>query len=188
MRITTGHLKGRSLTAPQGLNTRPTSDRVRQAVFNILAHAAWSPFIELPRVIDLFAGSGAMGFEAISRGATFCMFIETDDGARGAIRDNIEAFDQFGNTRIHRRDATDLGPMPSGAGPAFDLAFIDAPYHKGLGEKALTSLLQGEWLAPDAIIVWEYSSDETPSVPEGFELLDTRAYGATSVAFLRVTA
>jgi hypothetical protein len=118
MRIVSGALKGRSLAAPPGQGTRPTSDRARQAVFNILEHAAWAPPLADARVIDLFAGSGALGFEALSRGAAFCLFVETEAAARGAIRDNAEAFALFGRTRIHRRDATDLGaagwrPAPS---------------------------------------------------------------------------
>ena len=109
MRIVAGRFRGKSLQAPDGQATRPTSDRARQAVFNILEHAAWSPGLSGRRVIDLFAGSGALGLEALSRGADFCLFVETDDRARGAIRENIEAFGLFGATRLHRRDATDLG-------------------------------------------------------------------------------
>ena len=116
MRIVSGALKGRNLVAPPGQVTRPTSDRARQAVFNILEHAAWAPPLAGARVIDLFAGSGALGFEALSRGAAFCLFVETKAAARGTIRDNAEAFALFGRTRIHRRDATDLGVRETGAG------------------------------------------------------------------------
>ena len=119
MRIVSGRLKGRALAAPEGQGTRPTSDRARQAIFNILEHAAWAAPLDGARVIDLYAGTGALGFEAISRGAAFCLFVETDDGARGAIRENAESFGLFGCTRVHRRSATDLGVRPGSAGEAF---------------------------------------------------------------------
>ena len=109
MRIVGGQFRGRALVAPEGKATRPTSDRAREALFNILAHAAWAPDLDGARVIDLFAGSGALGFEAISRGGAFCLFVETDDAARGAIRENAEALGLFGRTRVHRRSAIDLG-------------------------------------------------------------------------------
>jgi 16S rRNA (guanine966-N2)-methyltransferase len=187
MRIISGAYKGRGLVAPQGQATRPTADRARQAVFNILEHAAWSrPMAEL-RVIDLFAGSGALGLEAISRGAAYGLFVETDPEARGAIRDNVEAFGLFGKTRIHRRDATDLGQKPAADGAPFDLAFIDPPYGKGLGEQALAGLAAGGWLAPGALVVFERGADEPESITPGFELLDERDYGAARVYFLKAS-
>lgn len=185
MRIVGGRFRGRALAAPPGARTRPTGDRARQAVFNVLEHAAWSPGLQGRRVIDLFAGSGALGFEALSRGAAFCLFVETDDAARGAIRDNIEALSLFGATRLHRRDATDLGERPASAGPPFDLAFLDPPYGKGLGERALAALSQGGWLAPAALAVFERGADEPDLPPPGFEMLDARTYGAARVLFLR---
>ncbi len=184
MRIVGGKFKGRAINAPEGRETRPTSDRAREAVFNVLAHAEWSPGLEGRRVLDLFAGSGALGFEAISRGAAFALFVETDAAARGALRDTIEALGLFGVTRIHRRDATDLGVKPAGLGDPFDLVFLDPPYHRGLGETALARLSAGGWITPDALIVFECAADETPATP-GFEALDTRAYGAAKVLFLR---
>lgn len=183
MRIVGGQFKGRAIAAPQGRDTRPTSDRARESVFNVLAHADWSPGIEGRRVIDLFAGSGALGLEAISRGATFALFVETDAAARGAIRDNIEALGLFGNTRIHRRDATDLGAKPAGLGDPFDLVFLDPPYAKKLGERALSHLIKGEWITSGAVIMFEVGADETPDVP-AFEVLDERVYGAAKVLFL----
>jgi 16S rRNA (guanine966-N2)-methyltransferase len=186
MRIVSGLFRGKPLVAPPGLNTRPTGDRARQAVFNILEHAPWSPGPRDARVIDLFAGSGALGFEALSRGAAFCLFVETDEAARGAIRDNMEALGQFGAARVHRRDATDLGMRPGSAGPAFDLAFLDPPYAKGLGERALAGLVAGGWLAPGALIVFERGADETPFSSPGFELLDERTYGVARVFFMKV--
>jgi 16S rRNA (guanine966-N2)-methyltransferase len=187
LRIVAGRFKGKSLIAPDGVGTRPTSDRARQAVFNILEHAPWSEGLHEARVIDLFAGSGALGLEAVSRGATFCLFIETDAEARGAIRDNVEAFGLFGATRVHRRDATDLGDKPAADGAPFDLAFLDPPYGKGLGEKALAGLLAGGWLAPGALIVFERGADEPDLAAPGFEILDDRRYGAAKVLFLKAS-
>ncbi len=184
MRIIAGQHKGRSLSAPKGLTTRPTSDRTRESVFNILAHAGWAPEIEGARVIDLFAGSGALGLEAMSRGAAFCLFVETDHGARGAIRDNIEALGLFGNTRLHRRSATDLGEKPAGVGRPFDLAFLDPPYHKGLVQPALDGLIGGAWLSEDAVAIVETGSDEALMFP-GWEVCDARDFGAARVSFLR---
>jgi 16S rRNA (guanine966-N2)-methyltransferase len=185
MRIVGGRFKGRAIAAPQGRDTRPTSDRARESVFNVLAHADWSPGIEGRRVLDLFAGSGALGLEAMSRGASFALFVETDAAARGAIRDNIEALGLFGATRIHRRDATDLGVKPAGLGAPFDLVFLDPPYGKGLGEAALARLKSGGWIADDAFVAFECGAEEQPATP-GFEIVDERAYGAAKVLFLRV--
>jgi 16S rRNA (guanine966-N2)-methyltransferase len=185
MRIVSGSFRGKALAAPKGEATRPTSDRARQAIFNILEHAAWSPGVRDVRVIDLFAGSGALGFEALSRGAAFCLFVETDEAARGAIRENVESMSLFGATRVHRRDATDLGQRPSGDGPPFELAFLDPPYGRGLGEMALAGLAAGGWLAPGAIVAFERGAGEPDVSAPGFEVLDARDYGAARVHFLR---
>ncbi|WP_395645598.1 16S rRNA (guanine(966)-N(2))-methyltransferase RsmD [Terricaulis sp.] len=184
MRIVGGTFKGRALAAPAGRETRPTSDRARESLFNILTHAEWSPGLDGRRVLDLFAGSGALGFEAISRGAAFALFVETDAAARGAIRDNVEALGLFGNTRIHRRDATDLGAKPAGLGEPFDLVFLDPPYHRGLGEAVLAKLGAGGWITADALIVFECAEDEAPALPT-YETLDERTYGAAKVLFLK---
>jgi 16S rRNA (guanine966-N2)-methyltransferase len=189
MRIVSGEFRGRALVAPEGSATRPTSDRARQAIFNILEHAAWGPELREARVIDLFAGSGALGFEALSRGAAFCLFVETDEEARGAIRENADGLSPggglFGRTRVHRRDATNLGVKPGADGPAFTIAFLDPPYGKGLGETALVKLAEGGWLAPGAVAVFERGSDEPDIEVAGFEKLDVRDYGAARVWFLR---
>ena len=185
MRIVSGEFRGKAIVTPQGDRTRPTSDRARQAVFNILEHAAWSPGLRDVRVIDLFAGSGALGFEALSRGAAFCLFVETDEQARGAIRQNVDAMGLFGRTRVHRRDATDLGQRPGADGPAFELAFLDPPYAKGLGETALAKLAAGGWLAPGAVVMFERGSNEPDFDAPGFEKLDARDYGAARVHFLK---
>jgi 16S rRNA (guanine966-N2)-methyltransferase len=193
LRIVSGEFRGKALIAPEGQATRPTSDRARQAIFNILEHAPWSPGMRDLRVMDLFAGSGALGFEALSRGAAFCLFVETDEAARGAIRDNVEALSGngaslFGKTRVHRRDATDLGTKPGADGPPFDLAFLDPPYAKGLGERALERLAAGGWLANGATVVFERGVGEPAFSVPGYQPLDARDYGAARVHFLRFTA
>lgn len=185
MRIIGGTLKGRTLRTPDGQGTRPTSDRARESLFNILAHADWAPALEGARVIDAFAGSGSLGFEAISRGAAFCLFVETEAAARGCIRDNVEAFQLFGNTRVHRRSATDLGPKPAGVGAPFNLVFLDPPYRMSLVPLALSQLVTGEWLAPDALVVAETGSDEPGLTLAGWDTIDSRIYGAARVSFLR---
>ena len=185
MRIVAGSLKGRSIVTPEGQGTRPTSDRARQAVFNVLEHAAWAEPLDGMRVMDLYAGSGALGFEAISRGAAFALFVETDEEARGAIRENADAFHVMGRTRVHRRSAIDLGARPRSDGEAFDLAFLDPPYRKGLGEQTLARLLEGGWLKPGALVVFERGSDEPEIDTPGYRRLDARDYGAARVLFLR---
>ena len=187
MRIVAGSLKGRAILAPEGQNTRPTSDRARQAIFNVLEHASWGESLHEARVMDIYAGSGALGFEALSRGAAFALFVEIDDGARGVIRENMDAYGLFGRGRVHRRSATDLGPRPGSVGEAFDIAFLDPPYAKGLGEQTLERLREGQWLKPGAIVVFERGSDEPDIDTPGYERLDARDYGAARVLFLRVS-
>lgn len=185
MRIVGGIHKGRPLVAPKGRTTRPTSDRARESIFNKLAHAPWSPGVEDTRILDLFSGSGALGLEAMSRGASFCLFVETDTAARGALRENVETLQLFGTTRIHRRDATALGPLPSNLGKPFDWVFLDPPYGKGLGEKALSPLLDQGWMTADAIAVFEVGADENPVI-DGWEQIDDGEYGAARVVYLKL--
>ena len=185
MRIIAGTLKGRTIRTPEGQGTRPTSDRARESLFNVLAHADWAPGLEGARIIDAFAGSGALGFEAISRGGAFCLFVETDAAARGCIRDNVETFQLFGNTRVHRRSATDLGAKPAGLGAPFDLVFMDPPYAQGLVPLALEQLATGQWLTPDALVVAETGSHEPAPAAPGWNTEDERIYGAARVSFLR---
>lgn len=185
MRIIGGTLSGRTIIAPKGRDTRPTADRARQAIFNILASRDDAE-IAGARVIDLFAGTGAMGLEALSRGAAFCLFVETDAAARGAIRDNIEALGLFGTTRLHRRSAVDLGVKPAGVGGPFTLAFLDPPYGADLAAPALGALAAGAWLAPGALAVVEQGAREAPAVAGGFVEVDRRKYGAAQVGVYRV--
>jgi len=180
MRIIGGTFRGRSIIAPKGIGSRPTADRTREALFNILDTREGFTF-EGARVIDLFAGSGALGFEAMSRGAAWCLFVETDAAARGAIRDNVEALSLFGATRIHRRSAAMLGPKPAGVGPPFTLAFLDPPYGKNLAPPAMETLASGGWLCGGAIVVVEQGKDETPVAVNGFTETDRRRYGAAQI-------
>jgi 16S rRNA (guanine966-N2)-methyltransferase len=183
LRIVGGKFKGQTLAAPSGRDTRPTSDRVREAIFNILAHGAAAATLEGARVLDLFAGTGALGLEALSRGAKFCQFVENDVEARGIIRRNADALGVTGSCRIWRRDATRLGQI--GAQTPFALVFIDPPYGKALGDKALHSLVEGGWLAPDAIAVLEESARAKITVPEKLSMVEERTYGDTKVVFLK---
>ena len=183
MRIVAGSLRGRPITAPVASSTRPTSDRVRESVFNILAHGLDTDALNGARVIDLFAGTGALGLEAISRGATYCLFVEEDAAARAAIRENVEAFGLTGQTRIFRRDATSLGP--AGTMAPYRLAFLDPPYGHGLAEQALAALSEGSWLELGAIAVVEERRGVVLNPPIGYAAIDTRAYGDTAVTIFR---
>jgi 16S rRNA (guanine966-N2)-methyltransferase len=183
MRVVAGRFRGRALQAPDDMTIRPTSDRVRESLFNILTHGIEDFSLNGVRVIDLFAGTGALGIEAVSRGAAYCLFVEEAPDARALIRNNVEAMGLTGETRIFRRDATDLGPI--GRGEPYGLAFLDPPYGKGLGVKALAVLADGNWLTPGAICVFEERAGAEITVPPAFELLDTRTYGDTDVRFLK---
>ena len=186
MRIIGGEFRGRAVEAPKGRVARPTADRTREALFNILTARGDIDFTQA-RVIDLFAGSGALGLEAMSRGAPWCLFVETDASARGAIRDNIEALGLFGATRIHRRSATDLGVLPASAGPPFTLAFLDPPYAKGLCEPALAGLHAGGWLAPGAVVIAEQGKGEPPVAADHFLEDGRRQYGAAQIGIYLYT-
>jgi 16S rRNA (guanine966-N2)-methyltransferase len=188
VRITAGRFGGRTLTPPPDGRVRPTSDKVRQAIFNVLAHNDFGVGFSLDgaAVIDLFAGTGALGIEAISHGAAFALFVDDSAESRALIRTNVEALALTGATKIWRRDATSLGPMAAGAGGPFRLAFLDPPYRQGLAERALVSLFEGSWLAKDAIVVLESGKDEALGLPDGYTTQDERSYGDTVVRILRL--
>ncbi len=178
MRIVGGRLKGRALVGPGSSAIRPTSDRLRETLFNVLRHAHNLPQPET-RALDLFAGTGALGLEALSRGASQALFVETSVEGRGLIRSNIEALGLTGVTRILRRDATDLGSV--GTIKLFDLVFCDPPYGKGLGETALAAAASGGWLKPGALCVLEERAGVDVMLPEGFETLDRRTAGDSQI-------
>jgi 16S rRNA (guanine966-N2)-methyltransferase len=184
MRIVGGEFRGRALATPSSRDIRPSSDRLREAVFDILIHR-YSDRIAGARVLDLFAGTGAFGLEAVSRGAAFALFVDESVAARGLIRRNIEALGLTGRTRIFRRDATRLG----GAGTVspFDLAFVDPPYGKSLGEKALAAAKAGGWLKPGAICVLEESEKAAVGAIGHFDELEQRAIGDSQLVFLRAS-
>lgn len=183
MRIVGGEHKGMRLAAPAGDRTRPTSDRVRESLFNILTHSLEDFSLEGARVLDLFAGTGALGLEAMSRGAAFALFVDHDPDARGAQRDNIERLGLTGKTRLFRRDALKLGKV--GNMGRFQLVFADPPYGQGLAEKALQVAIDGGWLDDGAICVVEERADAQIDPPDGLEPLDSRRYGGTSLLILR---
>lgn len=182
MRIVGGAFRGRALAAPRSDAIRPTTDRAREALFNILEHR-FTGSIEGARVLDLFAGTGALGLEALSRGGAYCVFVEEGAEARGLIRDNVEALGLQGRTRVFRRDATRLGA--AGTLAPFSLLFADPPYGKGLGGQALRSALDGGWLAPGALCVVEESATAAFDPGADFAVVEERAYGGTAVRFLR---
>ena len=181
MRIIGGKFRGKTLSSPSDDSIRPTSDRARESIFNILG-SRLGPVLAGKRVLDLFAGTGALGLEALSRGAEHVTFVDTGAEARGLIRDHIQAFGAAGITKLLRRDATALGTP--GTFGQFDLIFLDPPYNQGLGEKALAELATNGWIAPGATIVWEEAAEAEVTIPPGFELDDTREYGAAAVRFL----
>jgi 16S rRNA (guanine966-N2)-methyltransferase len=172
--------------APKGQSTRPTADRTRQAAFNILEHAPWSPGLQNQHVLDLFAGSGALGLEALSRGAAFCRFVETHPAARQAIDENITRLRLVERAVVSPWNATRLETAPTNE--RYGLAFLDPPYRERLIEPALARLIDGRWLTRDAIVIVECAADEVPPKPDGFEILDSRTWGAARIQFLRVNS
>lgn len=181
MRIVGGRFRGRSLAGPTGRAIRPTSDRLRETIFNILDHA-YDEAVAGARVIDLFAGTGALGFEALSRGATEALFVDEGTEARALLRANMEALGVAGIARIFRRDATKLGSAP---GKPFSLAFLDPPYGRGLVGPALDSLDRGGWLAPGSLCVVEESAEAELAIPAAFAELDRRMVGDTALRICR---
>ena len=182
MRVVAGKFRGRAIKSPSSSAIRPTADRLREAVFNILVHAYGNPMLEA-RVLDLFAGTGALGIEAISRGARFALFVEDSAEGRALLRENVETFALGGITKIFRRDATRLGDVHPNE--PFSLVFCDPPYRQGFAEKALASARDGGWLAPGAIVVVEEAADAKFAAPEGFEELERRTYDDTEFVILR---
>lgn len=183
MRIIAGRFKGTALASPTDLRIRPTSDRVRESMFNILEYGCGVAF-EGARVLDLFAGTGALGLEAMSRGAAYGLFVEDAAEARGLIRTNMDSLGIAGITKIYRRDATKL--YEPGTHAPFDIVFVDPPYGQGLGERAIASALASGWLTDDAVLVLEESKQSAVTLPDGVHQVDHRTYGDTQVFFLQV--
>jgi 16S rRNA (guanine966-N2)-methyltransferase len=185
MRIVGGRLKGRTLVTPSSRAIRPTSERLRESIFDILEHR-FQGQIEGARVVDLFAGTGALAIEALSRGARFALFVDNGAEARALLRANVEALALGGVTRIWRADAAKLGSAPAG-GP-FALAFLDPPYGEGLAGPALASLVEGGWLESNALCVVEEAAKVEVVAPEGLALIDERTYGDTKIAIFQASA
>ncbi|MGB7286508.1 MAG: 16S rRNA (guanine(966)-N(2))-methyltransferase RsmD [Salaquimonas sp.] len=179
MRIVGGKFRGRRLSTPSSDKIRPTTDRTRESLFNILGNQI---DFEGKRVIDVFAGTGALGLEAMSRGCGYVLFVEESAEARGLLRTNVEALGLQGASRIFKRDATKIGE--AGTITPFDLVFLDPPYGKQLGEQALAALVRGGWLSMDALIVLEERADCLPESLDGLSVLDTRIFGETGIMLL----
>jgi len=191
MRIIGGQFRGKRLAAPGAVgggaaHLRPTADRVRESLFNLLAHGVYRepPPPEGCRVLDLFAGTGALGLEALSRGAERVVFVDDHAPSRALMRENVEALGVTGQTKIWRRDATRLGPC---RGAPFDLIFADPPYGGGLGGKALEAAHDGGWIAPGATVVVELGSDDPLPQASWLTLVDRRRYGDTQIAIFRAS-
>ncbi len=182
MRIVGGQFRGRNLIAPESQAIRPTTDRVRESLFNVLMHLDGEP-IEGARVLDLFAGTGALGIEALSRGARFCLFVDDGVESRGIVRANIEALGLNGCTKVFRRDATSLG-LAAPHEP-FNVVFADPPYRKGLGTKALESAADNGWLIAGALVILEEAADANILISDEFVLMDSRNYGDTIIRLYR---
>lgn len=184
MRIVAGRWRGRGLAdvgaGDPAAHLRPTTDRVRESLFNLLTNGRHGDLVTGTRVLDLFAGTGALGLEALSRGAVHATFVDDGGTARALLRDNIGRCAAQGVTKVFRRDATNLGAH---RGAPFTLVFLDPPYGQGLGEKALASAVSGGWIGPRATVVWE--EEAAPPPPAGYSLLDERRYGSTSISVLQ---
>jgi 16S rRNA (guanine966-N2)-methyltransferase len=182
MRIVGGRLRGRVLAVPKSRAIRPTAERLREAIFNVLIHAYGDPVMGA-RLLDLFAGTGALGLEALSRGAAFALFIDSAAEARALLRENVTTLGLGGASRIFRRDATKLGPR--GPIEPFSLAFLDPPYGEDLAEKALVSAAAGGWLTPEAMVVVEEAANAKFVAPPGFAERERRVYDDTQLIILR---
>jgi 16S rRNA (guanine966-N2)-methyltransferase len=185
VRIVGGEFRGRSLATPKSDDIRPTTDRTRESLFNILSHA-YPQALNGTRVLDLFAGTGAVGLEALSRGARAALFVEQSVEGRGLLHTNIETLGVIGRAKIFRRDATALGGV--GTVEPFAFLFADPPYAKGLGERALDAASRGGWLVDGALAILEERADIQPVAVDGFDPLEVRTFGDTRMHFYRYRA
>jgi len=185
MRIVGGNLKGRTLTAPEGRDTRPTTDRVRESIFNILAHAIEGFEFDGATVVDVFCGTGALGLEAMSRGCSYGVFIDNDARAQALVRKNAGPMGLGRSVLLLKLDATRLAPPPRAANTPAALVFLDPPYEQGLVVPALLGLKDKGWLADGGVVVCEVAAKEEFDPPRGFDAIDERTYGAAKVVFLK---
>jgi len=186
MRIIGGSHKGRSINAPAGGHTRPTSDRVRESIFNILAHSIEDFDLNQITVVDVFAGTGALGFEALSRGAKHATFIDFTRRALDAVKENAAILGKCKSTTVLKLDATHFSPPPRAAKAPCGLAFLDAPYEKELSLPALLGIVNKGWVQSGAIVIVELAAKEEIELPRQYEQLDERSYGSARVLFLKV--
>jgi 16S rRNA (guanine(966)-N(2))-methyltransferase RsmD len=188
MRIIAGKHRGRAIRVPRIEGLRPSADRVRESLFNILEHGIDWAGLDGARVIDAFAGTGAYGLEALSRGSSHATFVDLDAAALAGIRRNAAAIGEARNVALLRLDATRLPPPPGAARAPCALAFIDPPYESGLAAPALQGLASRHWLDRGTLAVVEVAAREPLAPPPGFRILDERVYGAARLVFLRVSA
>jgi 16S rRNA (guanine966-N2)-methyltransferase len=185
MRVIGGNLKGRSIKAPSGADVRPTSDRVRESLFNVLLNGRNAIDLNGATVLDVFAGTGALGLEALSRGAAHAVFVDSSRQSLACIKENAETFNVGDVVSIVSGDARSLGKPPPIMVNGADVVFLDPPYKKDLAIPSLEHLLNRDWIAEDSMIIVETESDlELPPV-DGFDTVDSRKYGAARIAFLR---
>jgi 16S rRNA (guanine966-N2)-methyltransferase len=182
VRIVGGEFRGRSLAVPKSNTIRPTADRTRESLFNILSHA-YPEAIDGTRMMDIFAGTGAVGLEGASRGCRHVLFVESSVEGRGLLWENIDALGLHGRTRMLRRDATDLGSV--GNLEPFELLFADPPYGEGLGEKAFKAAADGGWLVPGALAILEERADVVVDMPPAYLFLEVRTFGDSKMHFYR---
>lgn len=185
MRIVGGRHRGRPIDAPAGQAVRPTSDRARQAVFDVLVHGIDDFTIDGITVLDAFAGSGALGLEALSRGAAAATFLENDRAIAGLIRANAAKLGEARAVLILGVDAANPPRPPLAARMPAGLAFLDPPYRSGVAPAALANLALKGWIGEGGIAVVEVGKAEPFQAPPGFTLIDERSYGAAKVVFLR---
>jgi 16S rRNA (guanine966-N2)-methyltransferase len=185
VRIVGGQHKGCTLQAPAGRDIRPTSDRAREGIFNILAHSIdWQGF-EGTAVLDVFSGTGALGLEAMSRGASNGVFIDNDPGSLQCVKANAATLGEARNILTLKLDARRLFQPPRAAQAPLSLAFLDPPYGTKLSDQALLGLCHKGWIAPGGLVVVEISNGDELILPRGFSVLDERTYGAAQVTFLK---
>lgn len=185
MRIVGGKYRGRSIASPKTDKIRPTKDRTRESLFNILEHS-YSDLLEDGRMLELFAGTGAVGIEALSRGCEFVLFVEQSIEGRGLLRQNTDNLSLHGCTKIFKRDATKLGPLSKFE--QFTILFADPPYGLGLGEKAILSAVDNGWMIDQALVILEERSDVEPVLDARFTQLDKRPFGDTNIWFYSFSA
>lgn len=182
MRIISGLLKGKKLISPDGQGTRPTSDKARQGIFNIIEHAPWSNGIKDANFLDICAGTGAFGLEALSRGAKFSYFIENNKSALNALKENIKNCRFENKTKIIDANILSLPKITI----LFDIIFIDPPYFQNLITPVLKQIIEKKYIGTSSIIIIEHHKDEEILLPENYLVLKKVNYGINGITFLKI--